>query len=41
LGYTRSIPEIYATAGIKFDFTSDYLKELAQFVREELQKLKQ
>jgi oligoendopeptidase F len=40
LGYTRSIPEIYATAGIKFDFTSDYLKELANFVREELQKLK-
>jgi oligoendopeptidase F len=41
LGYTRSIPEIYATAGIKFDFTSDYLKELANFVREELHKLKQ
>ncbi len=40
LGYTRSIPEIYKTAGIKFDFTSDYLKELAQFVRDELQKLK-
>jgi oligoendopeptidase F len=41
LGYTRSIPEIYTTAGIKFDFTSDYLKELANFVREELHKLKQ
>jgi oligoendopeptidase F len=40
LGYTRSIPEIYATAGIKFDFTKDYLKELAQFVSDELQKLK-
>ena len=40
LGYTRSIPEIYTTAGIKFDFTKDYLKELAQFVSEELQKLK-
>lgn len=41
LGYTRSIPEIYSTAGIQFDFTSEYLQELANFVREELQKLKQ
>jgi oligoendopeptidase F len=40
LGYTHSIPEIYATAGIKFDFTKEYLKELAQFVSDELQKLK-
>ena len=39
LGYTKSIPEIYATAGIKFDFTEEYLKELADFVKNELQKL--
>ncbi len=38
LGYTKSIPEIYATAGIKFDFTEEYLKELADFVKNELQK---
>ncbi len=40
LGYTKSIPEIYATAGIKFDFTEEYLKELADFVKVELEKLK-
>jgi oligoendopeptidase F len=39
LGYTKSIPEIYATAGIKFDFTEEYLKELVDFVKNELQKL--
>jgi len=38
LGYTKSIPEIYATAGIKFDFTEEYLKELADFVKNELEK---
>jgi oligoendopeptidase F len=35
LGYTKTIPEIYATAGIKFDFTESYLAELADFVRKE------
>lgn len=39
LGYTRSIPEIYETAGIRFDFSENYLKELADFVRNELNKL--
>lgn len=39
LGYTKTIPEIYATAGIKFDFTENYLTELAEFVRLELKKL--
>lgn len=39
LGYTRSIPEIYTTAGIKFDFTENYLKELAEFVSNEIKKL--
>jgi oligoendopeptidase F len=36
LGYTKSIPEIYAAAGIKFDFSKEYVKELADFVRSEL-----
>lgn len=40
LGYTRTIPEIYKTANIRFDFTADYLKELADFVQNELNKLK-
>lgn len=39
LGYTRSIPEIYATAGLKFDFSRETVQELAAFVAEELQKL--
>lgn len=36
LGYTKTIPEIYKVAGIRFDFTENYLKELADFVQEEL-----
>ena len=32
LGYTKSIHEIYTTAGVKFDFSSEYIKELTDFV---------
>lgn len=39
LGYTRSIPEIYATANVKFDFSENYLKELADFIQVELGKM--
>ncbi len=39
LGYTKPINEIYETAGIKFDFSLDYIEELASFVKEELEKL--
>ncbi len=39
LGYTKSISEIYETAGIKFDFSADYVKELADFIKDELSKL--
>ena len=39
LGYTKSIPEIYTTAGIEFNFSSAYVKELAEFVKSELDKL--
>jgi len=39
LGYTRSIPEIYEAAGIKFDFSQRYVNELVAFVREELSSL--
>jgi oligoendopeptidase F len=39
LGYTRSIPEIYQAAGIRFDFSRDYIRELMSFVREELKKI--
>ncbi|MFN0254796.1 M3 family oligoendopeptidase [Pedobacter ureilyticus] len=39
LGYTKPMNEIYETAGIKFDFSANYIKELAGFVKEELEKL--
>ena len=39
LGYTKSIGEIYNTAGIKFDFSAVYVKELADFIKKELSKI--
>ena len=39
LGYTRSIPEIYRAAGIRFDFSSAYIKELMEFVKGEYDNL--
>ncbi|GAB4135543.1 MAG: M3 family oligoendopeptidase [Bacteroidia bacterium] len=39
LGYTRPIGEIYKAAGVKFDFSVGYVKELMEFVQTELNKL--
>ena len=39
LGYTKTIKEIYKTAGIKFDFSTEYVHDLAKFIRQELEKL--
>jgi oligoendopeptidase F len=39
LGYTRSIAEIYEAAGIRFDFSQQYLNELMQFVWQEYNSL--
>ncbi|MEZ4988448.1 MAG: M3 family oligoendopeptidase [Saprospiraceae bacterium] len=36
LGYTRSISEIYQTAGIEFNFSREYVHELGQFVKAEI-----
>ena len=36
LGYTKTIAEIYEQAGIQFDFSPSYVKELATFVKEQL-----
>ncbi len=36
LGYSVTIPEIYETAGIKFDFSNEYVKKLMNFVNDEL-----
>jgi len=38
-GYTFTLPELYEMAGIRFDFSSDYIQELAAFVKDELDKL--
>lgn len=39
LGYTKSIPEVYEAANIKFDFSKKYIKELMEFVNNELNSL--
>ena len=39
LGYTAPIGQIYAAAGIRFDFSTEYLRTLADFVREEMAAL--
>ncbi|HXS37160.1 MAG TPA: M3 family oligoendopeptidase [Flavipsychrobacter sp.] len=36
LGYTKTLKELYATAGIKFDFSPAYVKELGLFVKDAL-----
>ena len=38
-GSTLTIPEIYQTAGIRFDFSESYIRELTEFVHGELKKL--
>ncbi|RFM35375.1 M3 family oligoendopeptidase [Chitinophaga silvisoli] len=39
LGSTRTLPELYKAAGIKFDFSPAYVKELADFVQAEIEKI--
>ena len=39
LGYSVPIPEIYKTAGIHFNFSQAYVKQLMDFVSTELRKL--
>jgi oligoendopeptidase F len=39
IGYSASIPEIYEAAGIRFDFSKNYIEELIGFVRSEYDKL--
>lgn len=39
LGYTKSIPEIYETAGVSFDFSADHIKKLARAVLHEYQNV--
>ena len=37
LAYTKPIGEIYKTAGIEFNFSKEYVRELALFVKKELE----
>lgn len=39
MGYTASIAEVYEKAGVRFDFSEGYIRELAGFVTEEWEKL--
>lgn len=39
LGYTKSIPDIYSTAGIRFDFGKEYIKSLVQFLSTRIKNL--
>jgi len=39
LGYTKTIPEIYNEAGIRFDFSEDYMREAVEFCLKEYQGL--
>lgn len=39
LGYTKTLKELYDTAGIRFDFSNDYVAELGQFVKNALEEM--
>jgi oligoendopeptidase F len=39
LGNLRTIPEVYQAAGIRFDFSRSYIRELMAFVKTELQSI--
>jgi oligoendopeptidase F len=36
LGGTRTLPELYETAGLKFDFSAAYIEKLMRFVKSEM-----
>ncbi len=39
LGYTRTLKELYTAAGIRFDFSPAYVKELGDFVAAQLRQM--
>jgi len=39
-GYLFSLPDLYQHAGVKFDFSPDYIKKLADMVSAELALIK-
>jgi oligoendopeptidase F len=38
-GYTKTLKELYSIAGIRFDFSPAYIKELSTFVHKQMQQL--
>ncbi len=38
-GYTLTLPQLYEVAGIRFDFSDDYVREIAEFVKSEYDSL--
>lgn len=38
LGYSKPVPELYEAAGIRFDFSEEYIRELTDFIVEEWEK---
>jgi oligoendopeptidase F len=38
LGGTRTLPELYKAAGLKFSFSPEYISELMLFVQQEMEK---
>ncbi len=39
MGYSKTLPELYRTAGIEFNFSSDYIESLVRFVLSEIRAL--
>ena len=39
LGGTRTLPELYAAAGLRFDFSPEYIRDLMILVRKELEQV--
>src|SRR5690606_37253832 len=39
LGYSKTLPELYKTAGIRFDFSPEYVEELAGFMKLQIDEL--
>jgi len=39
LGGTRTLPDLYRAAGLRFDFSTEHIRELMDFVGEEMEKI--
>jgi oligoendopeptidase F len=39
LGGTKTLPQLFAAAGLKFNFSPGYVSELMSFVHDEMNKL--